>query len=60
MQMTSNQENQNGALIEGGLDYSIANPKGVSLKVYARGGAELWNGNRGSDWRTSGGLTFQF
>ena len=60
MQMTSNQENQNGALIEGGLDYSIANPDGVSVKVYARGGTEIWSGNRGMDWRTSGGVTFEF
>ena len=54
------QEHQNGALIEVGLDYSIANFNAVSMKVYANGGAELWGGDRGTTWRATGGVTFQF
>ena len=54
------QENQNGALIEVGLDYSVANINSMSVKVYANGGAEIWAGDRGTNWRASGGLTFQF
>ncbi|QNI57775.1 putative outer membrane autotransporter barrel [Synechococcus sp. BIOS-U3-1] len=54
------QENQNGALIEVGLDYSVANFNSMSVKVYANGGAEIWAGDRGTNWRASGGLTFQF
>jgi hypothetical protein len=56
----SNQSNQNGALIEAGLDYTIANINSTSFKVYAKGGAEIWGGDRGTTWRTSGGFTFQF
>ena len=54
------QEHQNGALVEVGLDYSIANINAVSMKVYANGGAELWGGDRGTTWRATGGVTFQF
>jgi len=25
-----------------------------------RGGAEVWGGERGTDWRASGGVTWQF
>jgi outer membrane autotransporter protein len=53
-------ETQNGALIEAGLDYTIQNFNRTSLKVYARGGAEVWGGDRGTTWRGSGGVTFQF
>ena len=54
------QQNQNGALIELGLDYSIANIESTSIKIYANGGAEIWGGERGTNWRASGGVTFQF
>ena len=54
------QENQNGALVELGLDYSIANIHSTSIKVYANGGAEIWGGDRGTNWRASGGVTWQF
>lgn len=57
---TSDQSNENGALIEGGLDYTIANLNSTSFKVYAKGGAEIWGGDRGTNWRASGGVTFQF
>jgi hypothetical protein len=53
-------ETQNGALIEAGLDYTIQNFNSTSVKVYARGGAEVWGGDRGTTWRGSGGVTFQF
>ncbi|MDA7437061.1 autotransporter domain-containing protein [Synechococcus sp. AH-601-P06] len=53
-------ETQNGALIEAGLDYTIQNFNRTSVKVYARGGAEVWGGDRGTTWRGSGGVTFQF
>ena len=58
--ISSNQENQNGALIEAGLDYSVAQIQSTSVKAYLRGGAEVWGGNRGTNWRASGGMTFQF
>ena len=51
----SNQENVNGALIEAGLDYNVAKVEGTSVKAYLRGGAEVWGGNRGTQWRASGG-----
>ena len=50
----------NGLLIEGGLDYTMANINSGSWKLYVRGGAEVWGGERGTDWRASGGVTFQF
>ena len=56
----SNQENQNGGLIEAGLDYSVAKIESTTVKAYLRGGAEVWGGNRGTNWRASGGMTFQF
>ena len=58
--VSSNQENQNGALIEAGLDYSVAQIQSTTVKAYLRGGAEVWGGNRGTNWRASGGMTFQF
>jgi autotransporter-associated beta strand protein len=51
---------ENGALIEAGLDYTIQNFNSTSVKVYARGGMEVWNSDRGTTWRGSGGVTFQF
>ena len=56
----SNQEDVNGALIEAGVDYNVAKIEGTTVKGYLRGGAELWGGNRGTNWRASGGVTFQF
>ena len=58
--VSSNQENVNGALIEAGLDYSVAKVEGMTVKAYLRGGAEVWGGERGTQWRASGGVTFQF
>ena len=51
---------ENGALIEAGLDYTIQNFNSTSVKVYARGGMEVWKSDRGTTWRGSGGVTFQF
>ena len=45
-----------GALLEAGLDYSVAQLEGASVKAYLRRGAELWGGNRGAQWRASGGV----
>ena len=56
----SNLESENGALVEIGLDYSIQNFDDVSVKVYGRGGMEFWGSDRGTTWRASGGVTFQF
>ena len=56
----SNQEDVNGALIEAGLDYNVLKLEKTTLKGYLRGGAEVWGGNRGTNWRASGGVTFQF
>ena len=58
--VSSLEGDQNGLLIEGGLDYTMANINSGSWKLYVRGGAEVWGGERGTDWRTSGGVTFQF
>ena len=60
--VSSNQEDVNGALLEAGLDYSVAKMEGegTTVKAYVRGGAELWGGSRGTQWRASGGVTFQF
>ena len=54
------EDDQNGVLIEGGLDYTMANINNGSWKLYVRGGAEVWGGERGTDWRASGGMTWQF
>ena len=51
---------ENGALIEAGLDYTVQNFSGVSVKLYGRGGMEFWASERGTIWRASGGVTFQF
>ena len=51
---------ENGALIEAGLDYTVQNVNGISVKLYGRGGMEFWAGDRGTTWRASGGVTFQF
>ena len=54
------EDDQNGVLIEAGLDYTMANINSGSWKLYVRGGAEVWGGERGTDWRASGGMTWQF
>ena len=46
-------------LLEGGVDYAIAQGPTTAWKLYAKGGAKLWM-NKAADWRTSGGITFQF
>ena len=56
----SNLESENGALVEIGLDYTVQNFDDVSVKVYGRGGMEFWGSDRGTTWRASGGVTFQF
>ena len=58
-EIPSNQETQNGVLIEGGIDYSIAQSATTAWKLYAKGGAKIWLDAQ-TDWRTSGGITFQF
>jgi len=58
--LDSYQKDQNGALLEGGLDYTVANIGATSFKVYGRGGAEVWDTDRGTNWRASGGVTVQF
>ena len=54
------EEDQSGVLLEAGLDYTMANINSGSWKLYVRGGAEVWGGERGTDWRASGGMTWQF
>ena len=58
-EIPSNQETQYGVLLEGGVDYAIAQGPTTAWKLYAKGGAKLWV-NKAADWRTSGGITFQF
>ena len=54
------EDDQNGVLIEAGLDYTMANINSGSWKLFVRGGAEVWGGEGGTDWRASGGMTWQF
>ena len=58
-EIPSNQETQNGVLLEGGIDYTIAQGPTTAWKLYAKGGAKIWLDAQ-TDWRTSGGITFQF
>ena len=58
-EIPSNQETQNGVLVEGGIDYSIFNSPTSGWKLYAKGGAKIW-ADANTDWRASGGVTFQF
>ena len=51
---------ENGALLEAGLDYTVQNFNGISVKLDGRGGMEFWASDRGTTWRASGGVTFQF
>ena len=48
------------ALLEAGLDYTVQSFNKVSVKLYGRGGMEFWASDRGTTWRASGGVTFQF
>ena len=48
-----------GALIEGGLDYVIANTNSASYKLYANGGVEFQD-QGSANWRASGGITVSF
>ena len=58
--LPSKLDTENGALVEIGLDYTVQNFDEVSIKVYGRGGMEFWGSDRGTTWRASGGVTFQF
>ena len=58
-EIPSNQETQNGVLVEGGVDYSIFQGPTSGWKLYAKGGAKIW-ADANTDWRASGGITFQF
>ena len=58
-EIPSNQETQNGVLVEGGIDYAIFQGPTSGWKLYAKGGAKIW-ADANTDWRTSGGVTFQF
>ena len=58
--LPSKLDNENAALVELGLDYTVQNFDEVSIKVYGRGGMEFWGSDRGTAWRASGGVTFQF
>ena len=60
MEVPSDEVDNNGLLIEGGIDYTMANVNSGSWKLCVRGGAEVWGGDRGTDWRASGGMTWQF
>ena len=53
-------DTEHGALVEIGLDYTVQNFDDVSIKLYGRGGMEFWGSERGTTWRASGGVTFQF
>ncbi|NOL47496.1 MAG: autotransporter outer membrane beta-barrel domain-containing protein [Synechococcus sp. MIT S9220] len=55
----SNQEMENGVLLEAGVDYSIFSSESSSWMIYGKGGAKIWF-NKSPDWRASGGLTFRF
>ena len=46
-------------LVEGGIDYAIFQGPTSGWKLYAKGGAKIW-ADANTDWRTSGGITFQF
>ncbi|QNI75896.1 putative outer membrane autotransporter barrel [Synechococcus sp. MVIR-18-1] len=55
----SNQEMENGVLLEGGVDYAIFGGESSSWMLYAKGGAKVWF-SKSADWRASGGVTFRF
>ena len=55
-----NGNDDHAALVELGLDYTTFNFKDTSMGVYARGGALIWAGDRGTSWQVQGGLSFKF
>ena len=55
-----NDGDDHAALIELGLDYTTYNINDSSVGVYARGGALVWGGDRGTSWQVQGGLSFRF
>ena len=55
-----NSSDSHAALIELGLDYSTFNFNDNSVVVFARGGAHIWGGDRGTSWQIQGGLSFRF
>ena len=55
-----NGDADHAALIELGLDYTTYNVNGTLVGVYARGGALVWGGDRGTSWQVQGGLSFKF
>ena len=57
--LKSDNNNTMGALIEGGLDYVIANTDSASYKFYATGGIELQD-QGSANWRAGGGITVSF
>lgn len=58
-EIPSNQQTEHGVMVEAGLDYSLFQGPTSSWKLYAKGGANLWS-SKAAEWRTSGGITFQF
>ena len=55
-----NGSDDHAALIELGLDYTTYNVNDTSMGVYARGGALIWGGDRGTSWQVQGGLNVRF
>ena len=55
-----NNSDSHAALVELGLDYTTFNFNDNSVAVYARGGALIWGGDRGTSWQLQGGLSFRF
>ena len=55
-----NSSDSHAALVELGLDYTTFNFNDNSVAVYARGGALIWGGDRGTSWQLQGGLSFHF
>ena len=55
----SNQQNEFGVVLEAGLDFALLQTSTSAIKLYAKGGANVW-ANKPAEWLTSGGFTFQF
>ena len=55
------QQQENGLLLEGGINYSISSSPVSTVEIYAKGGIETWDAaQRVANWRTSGGVTITF
>ena len=55
------QQQENGLLLEGGINYSISSSPTSVVEIYAKGGIEKWDAvQKVTNWRTSGGLTVTF